>query len=163
MGAHWKTAMREAGFNPKIVQDAPQRLGIVEATVGVRDMRGAVIGDGENCSGARCLRRVLKSVLEERGLYEDDDDLFIFVGASRAIVAWRNKRGRPYGYRFLVNGLPKAQDRTMNIAGERIALRPPYGKRLTGKRQGGPSPKRGRRTGTHSVTRSLAAELRARS
>ena len=159
MGAHWKTAMREKGFDPKIVVDAPARLGHIEAMVSLQDMKGAVIGDGEQCSGTRCLKRALSKVLAGKNV---QGDLFVFVGASRAIVAWRTKTGRQTGFRFLVNGLAKDQDRTMNVVGERIVLRPPNGtKRLTGKRKGGKTPQRGNATGRNSATLSLAAQLRS--
>jgi hypothetical protein len=162
MGAHWKTAMREHDFDPKIVVNAPARLGTIEATIALRDMKGAVIGDAENCSGARCLRRVLTASLAEKDI---KGDLFLFLGASRAIVAWRNQRGRQYGYRFIVNGLPKTQDRTMNVVGELVALRPPQPSKRTGRRQGSKKNQTGSepngRNSTVTATRSLAAQLRS--
>jgi hypothetical protein len=162
MGAHWKTAMREHGFDPKIVVDAPKRIGIVEAIVELLDMKGAIIGDGCNCSGARCLRRKLGAILAKDNI---QGDLFVYLGASRAIVAWRSKTGKQTGFRFLVNGLPKQQDRTMNVVGERIALRPPVGtKKTTGRTQGSKktrSTKSGVTTGRNSTGLSLAAQLRS--
>ena len=159
--AHWRTAMRQDGFDPDAVVDAPERLGHIEATVTLQDMKGAVIGDLENCSGARCLRRKLASVLPGA----DMNNMGVFVGASRAFVIWRQKNGTQKGFRFLVNGLPDAQDRTMNVVGEKLILRPPNGRTRTGRgTQGGKHKKprtRGVTTGGSSRTRGLAAQLRA--
>ncbi len=162
MGAHWKTAMRDKGFDPKVVVDAPARLGVIEALVTLPDMKGATIGDPENCSGTRCLKRILGDTLSNKDI---KGELYVFMGASRAIVAWRNQRGRQYGYRFMVNGLPDKQDRTMNVVGERVALRPLRPTAKTGKRQGTPDRKPakntpGRNSNVASV-QSLAAQLRS--
>jgi len=162
MGAHWKTAMREKGFDPALVVDAPRRIGIIQALVTLGDMKGAVIGDGENCSGSRCLRRVLAKVLAGKNAI---GDLFVFMGASRAIVAWRSPTGKQTGYRFLVNGLPKEQDRTMNVVGELVVLRPPNGSKRLGQAHSRRPKARGRHdlpgNGRNSTTQSLAAQLRS--
>lgn len=159
--AHWRTEMRQAGFSPDAVVDAPERLGHIEATVSLADMKDARTGNVKECAGANCLRRKLAEVLPGK----KKGDILVLVYASRAYVAWRNESGKEYGYRFLVNGLPDAFDRTMNVVGEKLILRPPNGKTKTGKRQGSIKKKHtpsGVQDGTRShVVRGLAAQLRA--
>jgi hypothetical protein len=158
--------MRNAGFDPSQVVDAPLRIGVVEGTVTLQDMKGAIIGDQENCSGSRCLRRKLRAILAGKNIV---GDLFLAMSASRAIIAWRQPSGKQTAYRFIVNGLPDKQDRTMNVVGEVVKLRPPttYMRARTGRQQGSKKnqrrkPVRGTVTGRNSTAvQSLAAQLRS--
>jgi hypothetical protein len=115
MGAHWRTEARKAGYDPKRVVDVPQSFGKMVLTIDLKDMKGAVIGDATACSGARCIKRKL-------------DADWAYVGPSSGIIAPKGSRRL---LRFLVNGLAKKQDRTMNVVGEKLILRaPPRGARL---------------------------------
>ena len=109
MGAHWKTEARKAGYDPRRVVDVPPSFGKMVLTIDLKDMKGAVIGDATNCSGARCIRRKL-------------DADWAYVGPSSGIIVPKGSRRL---LRFLVNGLAKKQDRTMNVVGEKLILRAP--------------------------------------
>lgn len=109
MGAHWKTEARRAGYDPARVVDAPLSGGKFRAKITIADMKNAVIGDGANCSGARCIKRVF-------------DADWAYVSASSAHVV---PKGSKRILRFLVNGIARRQDRTMSVVGEEVILRPP--------------------------------------
>jgi hypothetical protein len=149
MAGHWEAKAREHGYDPKEFRDAKEGEGL-SAIVGLKHMKGAVIGDPENCSGSRCLN----------DMPEID---WTYIGATTGFVAFTDGRLR----RFMVNGIPSGQDRTMNIAGEEIRLRPPartetisfQRKRNRDKPRGGGTDKKG--TGTLKAReRSFAAVLR---
>lgn len=149
MAAHWQGVARKAGYDPNKFTDAKEGEGF-SAIIGLKHMKGAVIGDPENCSGARCLKDI-----PEIG--------WCYVGASTAFVAFADGRKR----RFLLNGIPKTQDRTMNVAGEQIILRPASKtqtirahKRRLRPNQAKPREARAAQDGSKSRNRTLAATLR---
>jgi hypothetical protein len=147
MGAHWFGKARAAGYDPAKFKDGKRDEGIV-ATIALKHMKGAVIADPENCSGARCLK--------------DRPDIdWAYLGAAKAFVAFTDGRLR----RFMVNGVPKGQDRTMNVAGEQLILRAPAksetllaSRKRVREIQGGP--KGGTVDGTRSRGRTYAGQLR---
>lgn len=107
MAAHWYGKAKAKGYDPKKFTDAKKGEGFA-AIVGMKHLKNAVIGDPEECSGSRCLRDL-------------PDIEWSYLGATTGFIAFTDGRLR----RFLVNGIPSGQDRTMNIAGEEIVLRPP--------------------------------------
>jgi hypothetical protein len=114
VGSTWIARARAQGYDPKRVVDAPQSFGKLQATITLADMKGAVIGDPNNCSGVRCLKRTL-------------DAEWADVTASVGIIVPPGQnvpKNRKKLLRFLVNGIAKRQDRTMNVAGETLILRP---------------------------------------
>jgi len=119
VGAHWRTEARAAGYNPDKMVDVPRSFGKMELTITMKDMKGATIGDGTSCSGARCIKRVL-------------DADWAWVGASTGIIAPKGSRRL---LRFLVNGIARTQDRTMNVVGEKLILRAPPKSAKVGARQ----------------------------
>lgn len=147
MGAQWKIRARKAGYDPAKVKDAPKSWGKLVGVIEPEDMKGAVIGDGEHCSGSNCLKRV-----------EDVD--WAFIGATTAHIA---PKGSKRIYRFLVNGIARKQDRTMNVVGEKIILRPPTGSQTMVAFQTRPKNKTGQpKTARRVKQRSLAGMLRAK-
>lgn len=142
----WQTEARKAGFNPKRVVDTPYSFGKLELTVTMDDMKGAVIGDGCNCSGARAIKRAL-------------DADWAHVGASVGHIV---PKGSKRILRFIVNGLAIRQDATMNVVGEKLILRaPPKSQRRAAYRAriASPHSKTDAKEGS-GRTRSLAASLR---
>jgi len=113
MGAHWKVVAREAGYDPDKVKDAPLSGGKIRATIAITDMKNAMIGNPTDCSGARCLKRVLPAD-------------WAYVGATSAFIVLANSKTI---LRYLVNGIAKRQDRTMSVIGEDVILRPPSRKK----------------------------------
>jgi hypothetical protein len=106
---NWKKRARTAGFDPKNTADASPSGGKIRAIIAITDMKHAVIGDGENCSGARCMKRVL-------------DAAWVYIGAYSAFIV---HKGSKRITRYLVNGIANRQDRTMSVVGEEVILRPP--------------------------------------
>lgn len=89
----WKSAMREAGYDPGIVRDAsaPLVLGNIEKV----DLKGAVIGDPLCCCGANHIRREIGAELA-------------WVGAQNAVIVFNKKKA----LRFRHNGgIPSMQDK----------------------------------------------------
>jgi hypothetical protein len=109
VSGHWRVRAREAGYDPDRTVDVPQSFGKMILTIEMKDMKGATIGDGTSCSGARCIKRVL-------------DADWAFVGTSFGVIAPKGSRKL---LRFMVNGLAQKQDRTMNVVGEKLILRAP--------------------------------------
>jgi hypothetical protein len=114
------TEARRAGYDPAKLVDVPQSFGKMVLTIEMKDMKGATIGDGTACSGARCIKRVL-------------DADWAFIGATTGIIAPKGSRKL---LRFLVNGLARKQDQTMNVVGEKLILRaPPKSERMGARRK----------------------------
>lgn len=152
MPSHWKVEAREAGYDPKKAVEVPRKFGKLEMVIAIEDMKNATIGNGTGCSGAKCIKRVL-------------DADWAWVGASTAYVA---PKGSKRLLRFLVNGLAKKQDRTMNVVGEKLILRAPA--RTASRKykiQRNAEYRERKANGTHKPTpkktpeRSLAATLRS--
>ena len=103
----WKSAMREAGYDPAIVEDAKKPL--VLGNVQRGDLKGAVIGDPVRCCGANCIRR--------------EGAEFAWVGAVTAVVVLSKKKAFRYRHN---GGIPSMQDRGFFPIGYPVRL-VPYG------------------------------------
>ena len=102
----WKTTMREAGYDPAIVEDA--KKAIVLGNILKEDLKGAVIGDPVNCCGANCIRR--------EGRAE-----FAWVGSNTAVVVYNKKKALRYRHN---GGIPSMQDKGFFPLGYPVRLVP---------------------------------------
>ena len=109
MAGHWQTLARRRGYDPKKLVDVPRSFGRIVLTIAKEDQKGARFGDGEDCSGARCIRRAL-------------DAEWAWVGVSSGIIKPKNSQRL---LRFQVNGIANKQDKMMNVVGDELILRSP--------------------------------------
>ena len=109
MAGHWQTLARRRGYDPTKLVDVPRSFGRIVLTIAKEDQKGARFGDGEDCSGARCIRRAL-------------DAEWAWVGVSSGIIKPKNSKRL---LRFQVNGIANRQDKMMNVVGDQLILRAP--------------------------------------
>ena len=133
MGAHWKTELRRAGYDPCYVKDDLCLSGPLSMTIQKMDAKGAKLWDGTDCSGARCAKRTLEVP-------------FVFIGYSTAIVAYSVDDIRRYGvYSDGDTNVPHAQDdHGVGVVGMQLILGRPK-ERLGTTRTGSSTDKNGNR------------------
>jgi hypothetical protein len=141
-----RTEVKKAGYDYSKYRDAKTEESMT-ITVEPCDVKGAVIGDGTCCSGARAALR------QEKGIE------WVYVGASIVAVAFKD--GRLLRYLDANKGqVAKTQDALMYPAGHQMRLVPPASSQSLNYVRGrtfnrtGEKPKCGRR-------RSVAAQMRS--